>query len=206
MRKSKLTLLLLILIVLVCGTLVLGGTFATQVNLTGTEEPLAQGTDFNVTVMSNTGSGKTPLMYDGAILTDSVAWCPGRTEILYLEITNDEAFPVQVTFSMDMGLSALGDVFTYAVIPQDLKAAGAQHPANWAAFLSASSVSGAMSPGASIPLVSKAALAPGQTHCLALAVHMNETATSAFQNKAMDLTFSLRVDADYTPGATPASN
>ena len=201
-------LILLAILMLTVGALALSGTFAAEENLAleGTAETLTGQTAFDVQVVRRLADGSTHNMStDGAMLTKDVLWCPNRTEILYLEYTNNEAFPVQISLNMNVTQNQFGDLFSYTVIP-GLKADDANHPADWNAFSGSAAVThqGVLN-GSALPVLKEITLQPGETKVCALGVHMSHEASSDFANKQMSLDFVLTVNANYEPGQVPAA-
>lgn len=210
-RPGKFLLLLVALAILATGVLALSGTFAQRpkLDLTGTETALDGTTPYSITLTHNDGSEDHPsLMTDGGVLTNQVSWCPGRSEILYLECVNNEKFPVKISMTLNVDESQFGDVFSYAVVEGNLKAQGADHPDNWKAFVDCATHRGIAADKASLPVFDDITLQPAGTdysdYFCALGLHMSENASSEFADKNMKLSFTLTVDANYKPGEIPA--
>lgn len=210
-RPGKFLLLLVALAILATGILALSGTFAQrpELELTGTKETLDDTTPYSITITHNDGSEDHPsLMTDGGVLTNQVSWCPGRSEILYLECVNNEKFPVKISMTLNVDESQFGDVFSYAVVEGNLKAQGADHPDNWKAFVDRATHRGIAADKASLPVFDNITLQPAGTdysdYFCALGLHMSENASSEFADKNMKLSFTLTVDANYKPGEIPA--
>lgn len=204
-KKSKKLFLLIALVVLAVGVTALSGTFASGVDTSGTAEPVSSPFQVALTYYDywSDDQGAKPL---NVVFDENFPWCPGRTEILYLTLTNNEKFPVECIFTMNADEnSALSNVFTYAVM-NGLERTSASHPENWAAFTGSADL---IQPetalkGEALP-ISTVTLAPGQSHRFALGLHMAESATSDYAAKQLPLTFSLRVNAENTPGFDPAN-
>lgn len=204
-KKSKKLFLLIALVVLAVGVTALSGTFATGVNKEGDEK--ASENAFSVTLEYydywNEPQGYKEL---DKVFDETFAWCPGRTEILYLRLTNKEAFPVECGLTMAAGKSELNDVFTYAVL-KNLQRNDANHPQDWDNFKS-SIVYEVIQPESKMtqgdllayPLT---VLNAGETVYFAVGLHMSEGATNGYANKQLPLTFNLRINADFEPGFIP---
>lgn len=205
-KKSKKLFLLIALVVLAVGVTALSGTFATGVNYNESETKLEGETNFNVDVQyvhSNSGSTEYADLLTATAFSDSSKWCPGRTEIIYLKLTNMEAFPINCTVDLNVTESEFDSVLSYSVMEGDLLADNKKsHPVNWADYVSkAGNLSTVLSEGKHTLLDKKTLI--GNAPCyLALAIHMDENATNDYENKVMKMNFSLRFDADYAPGTT----
>ncbi len=203
-KKSKKLFLLIALVVLAVGVTALSGTFATGVNKE--DEAVNSGTPFNVT-LKYYDYWNEPQDYKALdkVFDQTFPWCPGRTEVLYLKLTNGEKFPVECGLTMVAGESELNDVFTYAVL-NNLQRNDTNHPQDWDNFKS-SIVYEVIQPESKMtqgdllayPLT---VLNAGETVYFAVGLHMSESATNEYANKQLPLTFNLRVNADYEPGTT----
>ncbi len=201
--SKKLVLLMVALAILCVGFIALSGTFATQVAYTGEKTELTD-SDFNVGLMYLSGNGYANLLGDGSqAFPDSSLWCPGRSEIIYLKVINNEAFPVDCTLTLNVTSTGFDDVLSYAVFPAQLIPGDEQHPTSWTDFVSRTSGSSVLSKAAHT-LLPTTLLAPGDVTYLALCIHMDENASSAYQNKTLNMNFALRTNADYQPGTVPA--
>lgn len=204
-KKSKKLFLLIALVVLAVGVTALSGTFATGVNKIG--EPEYYDTPFTVTLEYydywNELQGYKAL---DKVFDQTFPWCPGRTEVLYLKLTNGEKFPVECGLTMAAGKSELNDVFTYAVL-KNLQRNDTNHPQDWDNFKS-SIVYEVIQPESKMtqgdllayPLT---VLNAGETVYFAVGLHMSESATNEYANKQLPLTFNLRINADFEPGFIP---
>ena len=203
-KKSKKLFLLIALVVLAVGVTALSGTFASGVDTSGTAEPVNSPFQVALTYYDywSDDQGAKPL---NVVFDENFPWCPGRTEILYLTLTNNEKFPVECGLTMAAGKSELNDVFTYAVL-KNLQRNDANHPQDWDNFKS-SIVYEVIQPESKMtqgdllayPLT---VLNAGETVYFAVGLHMSESATNEYANKQLPLTFILRVNANYEPGTT----
>ena len=210
--KINLRVLLMALVLLVCGTMALGGTFATSLNLAGTETTLPPNSpSYNIDVKYHAnGSYSTSLLSNGAIFTKDVPWCPGYTKIVYLEVTNNEAFPVKCSLNMNVKTTGFGNSLKYAVIPLNLKAADVDHPDNWEDFENQANGSTVLKQDynyifndlyLSFPTTENA---NDNTKHFALAIHMDEETPNHYQGKKLEMNFEFRVNTNWTPDAHPA--
>lgn len=200
------------ILTILLGTAFVGSTFASGVNYnTQKQDPLAR--HYNVAFEYLNGSLYVP-MQSSAALTDDMLWCPGKTEIVYLKLTNNELFPVGCSLKLNVTTNDFDDMFTYAVIEEDLKSAS-DHPGNWTGFCRAASKTGTLRVGehnlrnGDPEKHEDTILLPkGSSHCMAVAIHMSEQATSAYSSskndeKTMNFEFVLQVNANFEPGETP---
>ena len=218
-RKRTIFILLAVL-VLAAGIVMAGNTFATQVDKTSEKETAYTGADsYDVDIAYYTGKDAAgnpqyqSLKTKDATFSQGMIWCPGRTEIAYIKITNHELFPVEcapilVTTVPENESVELGNVLKFAV-KNGLATPAAMNAANWQAFLSQAEVSGKLTAGkypTLKPVNNQQAmypLAPNESACFALAIHMDETASDIYQEAALDLQIILDVDANYKPGVDP---
>ncbi|MBE5813682.1 MAG: hypothetical protein E7320_00560 [Clostridiales bacterium] len=208
MTKSvnKRLLILLAAFVLVLGGMwALRGTFASQVNYNGPEEKLI-GSRYAVELQYWNGSDYVSLLGDNAQqpFTDGSAMCPGRSEIAYLRVTNNEKFPIDTILSLDVTASGFDSTISYAVLEGDW-VNNPNQPASWSEFATKANGSKVLSV-AKHELLKLEPLAAGETRWLAVCIHMDESATSAYQNKRMEMKFDLRMNANYKPDEDPANN
>lgn len=207
-KKSKKLFLLIALIVLAVGVTALSGTFATGVNYNESETKLEGETNFNVDVQyvhSNSGSTEYADLLTTTAFSDSSKWCPGRTEIIYLKLTNKEAFPINCTVDLNVTESEFDNVLSYSVLKGDLLYNNKEnHPTSWADYVEkAAPQKPKVLSVDKHTLLEKETLPVGNAPCyLALAIHMDENATNDYENKVMKMNFSLRFDANYKPGTT----
>ena len=203
-KKSKKLFLLIALIVLAVGVTALSGTFATDVSYTGSGTTLEGETNFNVDVQyvhSNSGSTEYADLLTTTAFSDSSKWCPGRTEIIYLKLTNKEAFPINCTVDLNVTKSEFDSVLSYSVLKGDLLYNNKEnHPTSWADYVEkANQQLNELSEGKHT-LLEKETLPVGNAPCyLALAIHMDENATSEYENKTLEMNFILRYDAMDLP-------
>ncbi len=206
-KKSKKLFLLIALVVLAVGVTAMSGTFATGVSYTGSETTLEGENAFDVDVQyihSNSGATEYADLLSTTAFSDSSKWCPGRTEIIYLKLTNNEAFPINCTVDLNVTESAFDNVLSYSVLKDDLLSNNkANHPASWADYVEKANQQPKVLSKGKHTLLEKETLPVGNPPCyLALAIHMDENATNDYENKVMKMNFSLRFDANYAPGTT----
>lgn len=203
---KRLGILLAALIVLGGGMLALNGTFATQVDYTGEKTVLGNGQEFNVS-LEYFKDGEYVSLFDVAQpFSDSSKWCPGRSEIVYLRLSNKEQFPVSCSLTLNVKENGFDEQLQYAILPGNLLADGAVHPASWSEFVQATEKNAAvLTQGKHQLIEEKTLLNPGEPNdqYLALCIHMNEGADSSYQNKKLSMNFSLLLDANYEPGSEP---
>lgn len=229
--KSRFALLSAIVIVMAMGVMLVGNTFASDVDYTEPEVELRnvegyENTDYNVVLKFSKSKGNstyTPMNANNHAFDNSTLWCPGRTEIVYLEVVNQEEFPVDFTLSLKKadieGERSFGSTLSYAAIDDDLKNKNMnQHPTSWLTYKSTAENLvkaedekdkentervGTLT-GEHCLLYREPLNSPGAAHYLALAIHMDEKADSNYMNAVMDLQFVLTVEANFKPGETPA--
>lgn len=207
MTKSinKRLLILLAALVLVCGGMAaLNGTFAAQVDTSGSATELI-GKAFQADLQYWNGAEYVSLLNGTSQpFTEASKWCPGRSEIVYLKLISNESFPINSTLSLEVDESGFDDTISFAVLPQDLLTDTTAHPTSWAAFASAANGAAVLAEGVH-ELMKVEPLMPGeeQAQYLALCMHMDESASSEYQNKQLSMKFTLRLDAEYEPGYDP---
>lgn len=190
------------LIAIVGGILVMRGTFATQVTYSGNAVELV-GDKFDVALEYLNNNSYVSLFGDTDPFSDASKWCPGRSEIVYLKLSNNEAFPINYTLTLDVTDTQFDDQFQYAVLPKNLFADNTQHPGSWAEFVQATNAQAkTLSMGKHELMPEKTQLLDGDSGAqyIALCIHMNEDTDSSYQNKQLAMHFTLRLDADYKPG------
>lgn len=214
--NKKLLALLVTLVLLAAGLIAMGSTFAGQVNYD--DDMVVLNTNKNVMTYKvdiecydPSATGNDPyvlsLMTNADVFTgNNVYWCPGKTEIVYLRITNNEKFPIDCSLDMNVEESGFDNVLSYAVIPEDLKTGTVTHPANWREFMGAATVNGTLTVGSEDKnlLFENAPIEAGGVRYYAVAMHMDEKATSEYQGKTLEMTFDFRVNANYETGDTPS--
>ena len=210
--KNRKALLAAILLIMISGLAALGVTFSSQITYTGDETLVEAGKDYNVAVEyihSNNYNAKNLIyknLLTAAVFTDVSTFCPNRTEILYIRLTNSEAFPVNYTLSLRVKENGFGNTMTYAALQgQNLLADQKKlHPASWQDFLTSANAAPrvlSINTGDQLhPVAEKVLLGPGETTHLALAVHMDQEAGNEYQSKDLKMHFVVRFDADYNPG------
>lgn len=205
-KKSKKLFLLIALVVLAAGVTALSGTFASTVDYNTEKEDVAENKSYNVDVQyvhSNSSSTEYADLLSTTAFSDSSKWCPGRTEIIYLKLTNKEAFPINCTVDLNVTESEFDSVLSYSVMEDDLLSNNKEnHPTSWADYVEKANQQPkpkVLSKGKHT-LLEKETLIGNDPCYLALAIHMDENATNDYENKVMKMNFSLRFDADYAPG------
>lgn len=214
-KHGKSSTLLLVMLILLAGAMLVGGTFADQLNLEGTEQALPNnvntaGMDYAVTLSYYDADAAVPgyvnVLTPHGKVTDGMFWCPGRTEIIYLKVENAEKFPVEAIVSVVASDVANVQKFdnTLSYVVFDGLKQGVELPvASWKEVTGGQTLKTGSS---EIQLVQTDLLATqGNVHYLALAIHMDEHAGSKYMNAQMNLDFKLRVNANYQPGYDPAN-
>ena len=199
--NKRLILLLLALSMLVCG--VIGGTLA----LNDSNDTM----DYNVKLLCynpDTKEYDLPLYGESAYspFATDVVWCPGYTEIVYLKLTNGEAFPVDCELDIVVKENGFGKTLSYAVI-YGMQPTTKGHPTNWVDFKAKANISKTLE-NSSYTVTSKVELDPGDrsSRYYALAIHMDENATNEYKNVSMEMNFLLNVTAEKEPGSTPSND
>jgi len=195
--NKKLRLVLLALALLSLSMVALGGTLAngTEVDMANTTQQELTNTDkeYNISISCrDTANSAVTLASDTPIFTDDVLWCPGYTKLVYLDITNNEAFPANCTLTMKVGESKLNNVMVYAT--------GSGNPTSWNDILT--SWNPQKLTAGSHAVFSNVNFQKNAKKTFALAVHMNESATNEYQNQTLDISFELTVNANFKPGET----
>ena len=213
MAKSnhiKISVLVLALMLVCAGVILLGNTFANGVDYTKTPQTAVEADkNYNINLNSYNKQGLTANIIQNGVenasanFTEGMFWCPGRTEIIYLELKNNEAFPTSNTLSLNISDSTLKNVLSYAV-NLGMKATD-DLPDNWKAFLDKATTSGDFANGP-YTLANQLHLAKDESVYIAVAIHMDENAGNAYQNQTMNLQFTLQTDANFTPGVTDLTN
>lgn len=203
--NKRLVILLAVLVIACGGLFALNGTFAGQVTYDDEQVVLTDG-NFNVDLEYLSGGSYVSLFSGNAQpFPESSKWCPGRSEIVYLKLSNAEAFPVECSLSLKVKDNGFDDVISYAVITEELVPGSEAHPGSWADFVSRAADSAAVLADGIHQLTDLQLLMPGDKCYIALCMHMSEEATSQYQNKQMNLQFALRTNANYQPGANPGN-
>ena len=196
-RNKRLLVVLLALALLAGSVMALGSTFAWEIDKSKEGTPLASTQYFNVSVKYYDGTG-----YNTSLLTvpptSGVLWCPGYTKIIYVAITNNEKFIVECSMNLIVSEHSFDDMMQFSVIAKNLKSETASHPANWAEFTQSPNSAQILSEG-SHTIFPLTAIAPGDTAYYALAIHMDERATSKYQNLSLDMKFQLTVNSNDAP-------
>ena len=201
--NKRLVILLTVLVIACGGLFALNGTFAGRVTYDN-EQVVLTGENFNVNLEYLNGGSYVSLFSGNAQpFPENSKWCPGRSEIVYLKLSNAEAFPVDCSLSLKVKDSGFDDVISYAVIAKELVPGSEAHPTSWEDFVSKAANGAAVLADGTHQLTERQTLMPGDERFLALCMHMSEEATSQYQNKQMNLQFALRTNANYEPGAIP---
>ena len=210
MRTPRLMLLLLAAALLVTGALAFGGTFAIEEKLvlTGDETKLDDTVAFDVSIMQVYPNGAQPLMVDGAVEAWQVDWCPNRSEIVYLQLQNNEDFPVEVTLKMNVKALKHHGMFAYAAVPGITE--GTNTYSNWEKFAAAAAHTDNLENGASLYVMDKVTMWPNSVYTCALGLHMNKEATAPTdetdeKEPLMSLGFTFTVNANE-PGTLTVDN
>lgn len=202
-NKRPILILLALAIILFSG-MALGSTFASQVNKTDGQDQLdATDGKYNVVVKYHDGTGYTKSLDDKTpVLTKDILWCPGYTKIVYFQLTNEEAFPVECTLTMTAKESDLNQALTYAVLG-NLQPDSANHPKSWKEVTAEKSQ---LESGKQVAIIKEATLVDDTSQYCAIAIHMDENAGNQYLNKSVDIDFQLVINANYKPSETPASS
>ena len=230
-RKRRPVFLSAVILAVLLGSVIIGSTFAYtwQDSVSYTKNAESIGTlDYAVDLKYAKTRGVADNSYasllaaNTAAFNDSMLWCPGRTELVYLQLTNNELFAVDCSLKLNVTNSEFDDVLTYAVedvltyaVIDDLKSTSNEHPSSWGNFYANAGVKGVLTEGEhalrSVPVsaesndkTDKIRLSPNESHFLTLAIHMNEEAPSDYEGKKLEFSFDLHVDANYKPGVDPA--
>lgn len=202
-------LILLALAILLFGGMALGSTFASQVDKESTPQKFlpAESDDYKVFVKYHDGKN-----YDGGrysnvlgpetpVFTRDIIWCPGYTKIVYLELSSEEAFPVECTLTMTAEDGLLNDVLDYTLLGA-LKPNDVNHPRSW------KEVATPKLPLTTEPItiIDAVTLDGSAPQYYAIAIHMDETAGNQYRDQTLNINFQLVINANYKPGETPVSS
>lgn len=205
-KRSKKLVMLLALALLALGLAALSGTFASTVDYNTEKEDVAENKSYDVGVQyvhSNSGTAEYADLLNATAFSDSSKWCPGRTEIIYLKLANNEAFPINCTIELNVTESEFDSVLSYSVMEGDLLYNNKEnHPTSWADYVEKANQQPKVLSKGKHTLLDKKTLIGNAPCYLALAIHMDENATNDYENKVMKMNFSLRFDANYEPGTT----
>ena len=228
-RHGKSTFFIVMMSLLICGMLAIGATYAYDW-ATNEKQSLAsgkynvelqsylpkangEGSDFQKIALyenrneSNTGLNAFP---------EDAFWCPGRTEIAYLRLVNNEEFVVRCTVDLDVLASTLGKELDYAVLNGNHTIGLPTNVTNWQSFLTAAEdngKSGDLTQGKKNLLAAVEIPAKDTDNDLtndknfvdfALAIHMDEQAGNENKKSAVQIYFDVTTDAYYTPSTTAA--
>ena len=203
-------LLLLAAALLVTGALVFGGTFAIEEKLvlTGEETKLDDTVAFDVSVQQVYPDSNLPLMVNGAVKAWQVEWCPNRSEIVYLQLQNNEDFPVEVTLKMNVESAYSDDMFSYVAVPGITESTNTC--GNWETFAESAAHAGSIENNGSLYVIKEVTMWPNSTYNCALGLHMNKEATAPTREADKDISllslgFTFTVNANE-PGTLTVGN
>jgi len=217
--RKKFAFLLAALLVLSMGAVWVGGTFATDVDTSdpAQKNDISNGTDvlsYKVGFDYYDGQNYTSLLPANQPVSNAntsentfakdMFFCPGRTEIVYLKVTNNEEFPVKCHVSLNVANTGFDSTLSFAAVNANADLVTGPMPASWDAFVKQAGSQKVLSKGAHA-LVSDRVLGPRESCYVAVAIHMEEHASNDYMNKSLDMSFSLRIYAKYRTGARPAS-
>lgn len=217
--RKKTVFILAALIVLAVGVTLMGNTLANGV--TKNNSAVNAGDNYNVLFQyRNPQKEYVNVPQDASAenvnaVTEGMFWCPGRTEIIYLKLDNQELFATEGTVSVDVYGSGFGETLTYAVIHGETL----PQLSSWKEFLDKASESNKLVAGSSKanaknyvllsnqPLDIQSAENPAANdYYIAFAIHMDENASNAYQNNSIYIDLKLQVDANYKPGVNPSAD
>lgn len=191
MKRGLKTLLAAVLILCCLGTAALASSMESSTLLNNINAELLVKTETGYRSMEGAGGAQA--------FTGDVYWEPGRTQIAYLKIMNNENASIYAEVVLDVAENDFGTTLEYAVINEELLQAN-HHPADWAEFAAQAKVMGATGTiqlGENI-LFSKRELGANAAQYLAVAIHMREDArredVSFDENGSavLDMQFKLR--------------
>lgn len=205
-RHGKSTFFVVMMTLLICGVLAIGATYAydTYENYTSVETQQTvtyQDVKFDLKIRKN-GNYVSMLGENGAkAFTSDILWEPGKTEIVYLRVENNENDKkINCRVALEVPESTFGDALQYAVIKADTIPAGID---NWNEFNSAADKKGTLQKTGStnawyefwnrtsvenVLLDSTEIVAEGWQDFI-LAIHMREDAGNDVKNASMSLDF-----------------
>ncbi len=218
-RRIKLFSLMVAL--LVAGLAVVGGTWATSTSLNympgETASPLDNDPNkfgYNVKLLYHNGTD-----YVSAINENVFAeklWCPGKTEVVYLRIKNNEPFPVDVSLVMDRNEAKetkLGEVLTAAWIKSSTTENLKEHVkalGSWNEFCIVATSNNIQMLTEDVTILENGqnqnVIQANQSIDVVLAIHMDESASSEYAALGIELNFILNVNSDEKPSSTPLAN
>lgn len=204
-KRRKSVFLSAAVLAILLGTVLIGSTFASNVGYSGDADPVE--TAYNVDFEYHNGNGNYLPLKDNSNLTQNTLWCPGRTEILYIRLQNDEKFTANCTLTLNVTDTGFGETLTYAIYDGDLKKLDTP-PKSWPAFKGMArtlegGVNDVVLSKKEHKLLNKEQLDPEEELYLALAIHMDENASSIYEGKTLKYDLVLQIDANYQPGETP---
>ena len=202
--NKKLLAVLLALTLLACSVMALGSTLASQVDQTkGTGESVDGSYDVSVTYC-DTGVEYSKIFLTETAFTKNVPWCPGYTKVIYLKVENNESFPMECTLDFEVVQNGFDNMMTYAVIAlnSDPMVSDALRPSSWTNFLTAASGEKSLQTSNPHYIFNEVSFLASDTRYYAIAFHMSENTTNAYQNKQLEMKFNFRVDSLYKPDGT----
>lgn len=205
--RKKTVFILAALIVLALGVALVGNTLATGINRENGANVIDASSDYKVDFQYYDFNAETPAYKDAKTasqndITEGMFWCPGRTEIVYLRLDNQQVFPVEATLSVNVSGSGFGDTLTYAVVTGK---AHKDHSNNWNGFYNQATQKGTLKTSNQYTLLDKHLLsldgadADADECYIAVAIHMDENASNEYKNDTLNISFKLQIDANYTP-------
>jgi len=202
----KIGVLVLALSMVCAGVILLGNTFATKVNKTDHQVIVDENNktmkyDIDLLYVKDTTSTSL-LTSNAAVFTENMLWCPGKTEVVHLQLVNNEKFPVEYRLFLDVTESEFESTLTYAILADD------HDPTSWTDFVNHSNGKRTLSKERHLLTPTELTLASKGTYNLTFAIHMEESATSEYRNKQLEFVFDIEIDADQdgTRSASSSDN
>ncbi len=203
---SKKPLIFSIIAMMLCVSLLVGGTIAyfTDTGIGATSR--VQAGSLNVQLLKYDGTEyKDVTNGTGDIFSgkNGINWEPGKTEVVFLGVKNPGELAVMFTLIMDatFGEASMNNALEYALIPAMTKDNyDALKISNWEKFKEAENViRGDAVKGQSF-VTSEYTLLPDETEYFVLAVHMKENADNSYQGGAASI--DIKVAATQAPYET----
>lgn len=200
----KIKLFSLVVALMMAGLAVVGGTWATGALYDGEASDVPQGTSYAVELKYyDGGNGYVSTAGNDVNYFGNDPWCPGKTQIVYLKVENNEDFAVNATVRLNVGQSTLDDgVMEYAFYTADQSLHDdSSKPSNWNEFKTRAGAGvGVLKENQSYEMIHQVGLdAAKNAEYIALAIHMKESASNSNQNKSMSLGFSMQIDSLFAP-------
>ena len=211
-NKTKKSLFVSILSMVLCISMLLGSTFAWFTDTAVNTNNRVKAGSLDVQLLKYNGEsyvdiseGSGNVFNDGTVKSgDNLAkvtrWEPNKTEVVLLQVKNNGNLALDYNIYLDIASSGfeapLEEVMSYAIISDmDATAYAAAGLADWAGVLDItehSLATGSLSAGLS-KVTPRNALLKGESKYFALAVHMDENAGNEYQN--LTLTIDVNVEA-----------